>query len=179
MIKQSLSEYQYLTNLYTLFDEYDANRKSYELVEEFFPDTSPRYKFSHRVHLKSFIKSLLDNKKYYDKICWEISRFRFHAKIDFFCKRINSYFDEVSKSIVYIYSYIDHWDKLQRLQPLLLQSKFINKKTMDLIDFFRSKFDENNPNLLDGDLIISNFMENFGMRFEDTQEGLDCHVLNI
>lgn len=179
LITKSYSEYQYLANLYTLFDEYDANRKSFKFVEKIFPDTSPRYKFDHRIYLKRFIKSLLDSSEHYDKIRWEITKFRIHGKVDSYSDRINPYFDDVSKSIVYVYSYIDHWNKLQRLQPLLMQSKFINKKTMDLIDFFRLKFDENNPDLLDGDYIISNFMENFGMRFEDTKEGLYCHVLNI
>lgn len=176
---QSISKYQYLFNLYLFFDEYDANRKAYGLVGKLFPDTSPMYRWLYRVELKSFIKSLLDNSLYFDKIRSEIIKFKTHGEINYFCDRIKPYFDEVTKSVVYVYSCVDHWDKLQRLQPLLLQSKFINDNTMNLIGFFRSKFDENNPNLSDGELIFSNYMENFGVRFEDAEEGLCCHVLNI
>lgn len=177
--KGSLREYQYLLNLYILFDEYYVNRKSFEIIARLFPKTSFRYKRSNYYHLKGFIKAINSDNMYHKEVCTRISEFRFHGNIDKFLKSLNPLFDQVSKSIVYIYSYIDCSDKGAKFEPLILKSKFINEKTLKLIKLFRSKYGDNNFDLLDGTQLMEDFMKNFGMRFEDTSNGLYCHVLDI
>lgn len=177
--KESLCEYQYLSNLYILFDEYCANRKSFEIIAEIFPKTSFRYKRSNYCHLKGFIKTINGDHVYHKNICSKISEFRSHGNIDTFLKNLNSLFDQIAKSIIYIYSYIDCTNKGSKFEPLILESKFMNEKTLKLIEFFRSKYENNNFDLFDGKLLIEDFMKNFGMKFEDTSNGLYCHVLDI
>lgn len=177
---ESPSRYVYLSNLYTLFDEYDANRKSFEITESLFPKVSHRYKLNNRRYLKSFVKSLVEDSKYFRKISNEILKFRLcHSDVDRFLKDIDPCFDEISKSIIYTYSYTDHCLKLKKLESFIMKSKFINAKTISLIDFYRKRFELGDSNLIDGYELIKGFMENFGMRFEDTPQGLYCHVLNI
>jgi len=177
---ESPSKHLYLSNLYTLFDEYDANRKSFEITESLFPKVSHRYKLNNRKYLKLFIKSLIEDSKYFRQISNEILKFRLrHIDVDRFLKDIDPCFDEISKSIIYTYAYIDHCLKLKKLESFMMKSKFINAKTISLIEFYRNKFELGDPNLFDGYELIKRFMENFGMRFEDTPQGLYCHVLNI
>lgn len=174
----SHSKSLYLKNLYSLFDEYDANRKSFKIVEEIFPNVSHRYKLNNGRHLKSFIKSLLDAEKA-NKIHLEINTFRYHADVDLFLQNIDPIFDELSKSIIYSFSYIDSHNNLKKIEPILAKSHFINSKTEKLISFFRQKYDNSDPDLFDGIELIEGFMENFGMKFEDTHQGLYSHVLDI
>lgn len=175
---ESASKKSYLMHLYALFDEYDANRKSFEVVGELFPDVSHRYKFNNNNHLKYFIKSLLDSNKT-KKLREEISKFRLHADVNLFLGNIEPIFDELSMSIIYSFAYIDSKDKLKKVEPLLFKSDFINSKTEELICFYREKFNNGDPYLFDGVRLIEKFMKNFGIRLEDTSQGLYCHVLDI
>ncbi|MEK6647633.1 MAG: hypothetical protein AABY84_13260 [Candidatus Firestonebacteria bacterium] len=177
--KESLCEYQYLLNLYILFDEYYANRKSFEIIAELFPKTSFRYKRNNYCHLKGFIKAINADNVCHKNLCSKINEFRSHGNIDTFLKSLNPLFAQISKSIVYIYSYIDCTNKGTKFEPLILKSKFVNEKTLKLIKFFRFKYGNNNFDLFDGKLLMEDFMKNFGMQFEDTSNGLYCHVLDI
>jgi hypothetical protein len=173
------ADFEYLTNLYILFDEYYANRRSFELMETFFPQTSHRYKLHKRVHLKRFIDSITKNSDYYANICNEIFNYKFHGNVRKFLKNISPIFDEVSKAIIYTYAILDLSHKLLRLEPLLAKSEFVNQNTKDLIVFFRSKYNSGSSDLFDGIDIIRRFMTNFGIELEDTTEGLYYHVFDI
>ena len=97
-----------------------------------------------------------------------------------FWTKIDQSFDAVSKSIVYLFSHIDHKQKLQRIEPLLNKSPFYNNHTKILINYLRSKYEEENFDLNDGRMIIEKFMTNFGVRFEDIGNNqYHCHVLDI
>jgi len=177
--EKSPSKSRYLENLYILFDEYYANRKAFDIIDSLSLQASPKYKRSNRTHLKYFIKPLINDSEHYDIIRNEIDKFRIHGLVDQFLKNTNSHFDEVSKAIVYSYSYIDHFPEFHRFKRFLLKSKFVNEKTINLINFYRKKFDGGSTDLSDGIELIAGFIENFGIRFEDCTEGLYCHVINI
>lgn len=172
------SERQYLSNLCTLFDEYYANRMAFEIIHKLYPKTSFRYKRNNYHHLKGFIESIKEL-NYYTKIRSEIFSFRKHGNVEVFLQNIHPYFDGVSKSIIYVYSYIDCSQKLKKFEKSILESKFVNERTASLMDFFRLKYDNNDFDLLDGKNLIVAFMENFGMKFEDTPDGLYCRVVDI
>ncbi|MDD5431651.1 MAG: hypothetical protein PHO70_01515 [Candidatus Omnitrophica bacterium] len=169
----------YLLNLYILFDEYYANRKSFEIVDNLFPQTSTKHKHGNRTELKLLIKPLIADSKHYDKIKLEIGKFRVHGQINQFLNNTECNFDEVSKAIVHSYSYIDHYPKFKRFERFLLKSRFVNNKTLNLLNYYRKKFNENNTDLSDGVNLMICFMENFGIRFEDTTQGIYCHVIDI
>ncbi|MFA5373576.1 MAG: hypothetical protein WC354_05270 [Candidatus Omnitrophota bacterium] len=177
--EEPTSKYPYLSNLYILFDEYSANRKSLEIIDSVFPQTSIRYRLSNITHLKWFIKPLINDSEHYDIIRIEIEKFRTHGKIEQFLENTKPHFDEVSKAIIYSYSFIDHSSKFQRFQPFLAKSKFINNKTINLINFYRSQFDKGESDLSEGINLMTEFIENFGIRLEDCHQGLYCHVIDI
>jgi len=178
--QDSRSDFIYFSNIYTLFDEYYANRKSYELTEQVYKELSHLYKKSNATHLKGFIQSVLGNCAYYIKIREEISKFRFHANVETFLKNSDNSFDAASKSLVYIYSYFDHNPKTKRLEPLLERSHFFDEQTKLLMQYLRNKYEENDFKLFSARELIENFMMKFGIKFEDMENGqLYCHVLDI
>ena len=62
----------------------------------------------------------------------------------------------------------------------LRESRFHDEKAAQLMSFIRTKYVENDMNLLDGIPLIEAFMTNFGIRFEVLPSGeLYCHVLDI
>jgi hypothetical protein len=170
----------YYRNIYTLFDEYYANRNSYEVTEQICHDLSQRYKKYNAVNLKSFIKSVSGDGDFYTIICEEIRKFRFHADVETFLKKTDNAFDAAAKSFIYIYSYFDHNPKLKRLEPLLEQSPFFDARTKLLMKYFRDKYGEGNFELFGARKLVEDFMLNFGVKFEDMENGqLYCHVIDI
>lgn len=176
----SQSTFRKISSIYTFFDEYVANRKAFELTDLIIAEKSLYYRRLVRKNIKSFITDLINEATYYKKIKWQIFLFRWHGDIIKFLERIDRYFDEVTKIISYTYSYIDHFPKLNRLEPLLNKSKFINERTFALINFVRNKYLNEDYNLLDGLELIDSYMANFGLKFEDMPDGGEyCRVLNI
>lgn len=174
----SISRKTYLGNLYLLFDEYYANRKSFEIMEKVAKPKTLLLKRFINIVFSSHVKSLVEN-NYFTMISDHIIYFGFHGNVNLFLDQVNPCFDEASKDIVYAYSFLDHFPRLTRVEPLIKKSKMVNKKTMALIDFFRHKYQQDDFNLEDGIEIMENYMTNFGMRFKDTPEGVYCEVLNL
>lgn len=169
----------YFENIYTFFDEYDANRKSFKITEKIYPQLSHCYKSNNALNLKKFIKIICDDSLHLKKLRKEIVKFRSHNNVDLFLEHTMDLVDEVSKSIIYVYSYLDHNYKLKKSKASLENSYFINDKTIALIDFFRFKYEKEDNNLFDGRKRIEGFMTNFGFRFEDTPKGCNFHTLDI
>jgi antitoxin component HigA of HigAB toxin-antitoxin module len=61
----------------------------------------------------------------------------------------------------------------------LSKSKFLNGKTLKLLAFLKTKYEKKSFDLKDGVDLVADFMENFGMRFEDRPQQPYCHVLDI
>jgi hypothetical protein len=177
-ITKSLSYNRLFMNLYILYNEYYANRKSFEVIVRVYPNKSKIFDDFIQGNFKSFLQSLIDN-KYYEKIKSEISLFRIHGNIDLFLKEVHDIFDAAAKNIMYVYSYIDHFDFAKNQENLINKSNFINKKTKCLIDFYRSKYLKDDFDLISGINLMEDFLTNFGMRFEDRESGEDCYVLDI
>lgn len=178
-LKKSVSFYQNAHNLYTLYDEYSANRWAFEVLHNFYHSTSFHFKKSMIKDLEGHINSLVENDCYYDKIKEEISSFRYHGDISYFIEVTNPFFDEVSKSLIYAYAYIDYCPRLSRFLETIKKSYFHNDRSHHLIEFYREKYRNKEVDLFDGIELIDQFMTNFGMKFEDVDGGLYCHVLDI
>lgn len=177
--KDSLANHEYFQNLYILFDEYSANRKSFELTEKFYPDVSKRYKRLTRNSVTGFLRNIIQSEEHYKYILKEIHEFRSHADVSIFLKNTREIFDLIAKSLVYFYSYVHHDRKHERLIKLLHNSKFIDENAFALVEFFKVKFEEGETDLRDGLIYLKNFMKKFGVEFEDKPGDLYCHVLDI
>jgi hypothetical protein len=171
---------QRFENLYLLFDEYDANRLAFELTDGLYPSKSDRFRAYIKAAFEGHLGSLLDDSIDFRNIKAEIAKFRLgFIDVGQFLENIKEHFDHAAKDVVYAFSYIDHYPEFEERESDLLKSKFVNKKTIVLIDFFRSKYDETDPDLLDGLDFMGEFMTNFGMSFKDIPQGQYCHVLDI
>lgn len=177
-IAKSPSYNRLFANLYILYDEYYANRKSFKITDRVYPNKSKIFDDFIQGSFKSFLQSLIDN-KYYEKIKSEINLFRIHGNIDLFLKETTDVFDAVAKTIAYTYSYIDHFEFAKSQENLINKSYFINKKTKCLINFYRSKYLKDEFDLISGIDLMEDFLTNFGMRFEDREAEEYCHVLDI
>ncbi len=173
----SPSRMTYLSQIYILFDEYFANRNSFRVMDDVFKQKTRYLMRFLNGTFAGHVRSLLKD-DYYLRIREEVYSFYSHnSSIKQFMNNLTPIFDEASKDIVYAFSYIDHFPRLKRIQPALNKSKIINKKTIALIELFRQKYEADDLSLEDGLGIMQNYMDNFGMRFKDTPEGLSCSVL--
>jgi len=169
----------YFENIYRLFDEYAADRQALELIDKLFPLKTDRMRCSIDSNVDGFIR-IINNQQYYAQIAERIASFRIRdSDVTEFLENTHDSFSEVAMSIAHLYSYIDNYPDYQGKVADLHSSRFVNNKTYALIDFFRKKYGEKRPELGEGLNLVKEFMLNFGMRFEDTPEGLYCHVLDI
>jgi hypothetical protein len=168
----------YLGNLHIFYDEYCADRIAYKIIDEIYPTRSPRMQAKIENELKHFTL-LLNNPKYYDAIAREIRLFRRHMiNIDGFLAIITPFFDTVSLSIVHAWTIAEQYPEIDG-QDELSKSKFLNGKTLKLLAFLKTKYEKKSFDLKDGVDLVADFMENFGMRFEDRPQQPYCHVLDI
>ncbi len=176
---QSPSLSLYFENIYRLFDEYAADRQALELIDKVFPLKSDQMRCHIDSDVDGFIR-IINNQQYYQQIAKEIASFRIcDSDVTTFLENTHDSFSEVAMSIAHLYSYIDNYPDYQSKVTDLHNSRFVNVKTYTLIDFFRKKYGEKCPELVEGLNPVKEFMLNFGMRFEDTAQGLYCHVLDI
>ena len=176
----SMADFEYFTQFYRLFDEYYANRMSYEITEDFFEKLSFKYRKHNAAHLKGFIESITENDELFNNIQREIFEFRIHSDLNFFLNNFWKFFETASLSFVYIYSMFDHNPKLKRLEPILTKSPFFDDDVKSLMEYFRTKFEEGNYNFFNDKELIVNFIMNFGLEFECFgKDKYYCHVLDI
>jgi hypothetical protein len=168
----------YYENLYRIYDEYAADRKTFELIDDLFPLKSDLMQSSINWNVDGFTQAI-NSSKYYEQISHEITSFRIHANVITFLQNTHDSVSEVTMSIAHLYAYIDNYPNYQNKVADLANSKFINNKTFALIEFFRKQYSDNSHELTNGLRVISEFMLNFGMGFEDIAQGLYCHVIDI
>ncbi len=171
------SEGIYIENLYTLFDEYVADRFALTLFYNEIPTKTTRWnKFISDFALG--FSSLINNPKYYKKIKNEIESFRQHGDSGLFLKKIHEDFHSVAISIGHTFAISDH-DSQILSSTTLMHSHFVNEKTIALMNFFKVKYHEQVYEINDGFDLIVEFMTNFGMKFTNIPEGTWCQVLDI
>lgn len=170
---------EYLSYLYTLFDEYWANRWSFEITEQVFGNVSPLYKKLTRSSTFGFLRGIIEIENDYSHIKSEIFKFRFHGNVVLFMGNIRRSVDEILKSLVYFYSYFHHYKKYSKLESFIDVSTDAGKKGKLLVEFFRQKYENNDVNIFDGILIIEELLKCFGFQYEDQDGGLCIKVLNI
>ena len=177
--KGSPATHDYLQILYLLFDEYWANRKSFEVTAEIYPNPSSRHKKLTHFSVISHLRGISNSEDDYEYIKIEIQKFRTHGDVTLFLQNTRDKFDMFSKSLIYFFSYIHHYRIYSRLLRFLSTVKLITESALSLGDYFKRKYEQNEVNIFGGLVFLQEFMENFGVRFEDREEGLSCNILDI
>lgn len=175
---QSSSSSFYFENIYRIFDEYAADRKALELIDDKFPEKSVKMRCHIDSNVSLFIQ-MINNPRYYEQIKKEIAHFRVHADVMTLLNNIRDSCSELSVSIAHLYSYIDSYTDYQGKIAELNNPRLINSETNALIDFFRLQYTEKQPDLHSGLNLVKEYIANFGLRFEDTTQGLYCRVTDI
>lgn len=175
----SLANLEYLQNLYILFDEYWANRWSFELTERIYPSISERYKRLTRCSVVGFLRDIVQSENDYQYIKMEIRKFRFHNNVDLFLENTRENFDIIAKSLVYFFSLVHHNPKYSRVLKFLSSSRFVGESALALVEFFREKYEQRQVEISEGLVYLQNFMERFGVRFEDRGSRFYCTIIDI
>ena len=173
----SISAQNYLHHLYHLYDEYFADRSAYLIAETIFSIPTEQWKqFTNNVVL-DYLKTANDP-EYYNQIVGEIERFPEHSSVDTFLNRVSPTIEVVSITTAHAFSRYHH--DLENLKHLEIPStKFVNQKTLALMEYFNDKFKQKNKDLNDGVNIMTQYMTNFGIKFEDRPPGLYYHIFDI
>jgi hypothetical protein len=168
---------QYRSNLYTLYDEYSADRLAYTLIDKFFPNKSELWNSFLENEITGFYTVLTDL-EYYDGIKEEINSYRSHADLALAVKNIHKFYDDVAISLSHMFPLVVAFpNKTSYLD--LSTSPFVNNNTYALMEYFNHVYLSGIHDLSDGIELIADFMANFGVRFEHRDNGGYCHILDI
>ena len=167
----------YLHSLYFLFDEYDSDRFAISLCEQSFKEKSEFWEAFITSEILGF-RDFIKDRRYYDSLLAEINSFRDHASVDVFLKNTQPYWDPMAIHLAHFFAFVHEYPD-RALVSDVLDSPFVNAKTLALMHYFEIKENNHIADLSDGIEVITDFMTNFGMRFEPQGEGLYYHVLDI
>jgi len=167
-----------LVNLYYLFDEYSADRLAFLVTERLFTPPSEAWKQVHDNEVLGYIDPV-SHPKYYAQLKSEIAKFRIHADVSLHWKTVHETLSVVSISTVHGFaSYHQHPDTYSDL--VIPTTPFVNQRTLNLMEYFKSKFEKKETDLQDGIQVIDDYLTNFGIRFEDRPGNLGwIEVLDI
>ncbi|WP_420631995.1 hypothetical protein [Candidatus Leptofilum sp.] len=169
----------YLANLYVLYDEYFADRLAFQIVDNIVPKKSTHWDMYWSNSIKGFIELLSDN-TYYELLLDRIQKFRVGEieNVDTLMISINQIMDEISLSTIHLFAVL-HSFKNDDEDSLLSQSKFVNQRTNDLIQYLKDKYEGPDHDLTDGVDVIAGYFANFGFRLEDLEQGGYIRILDI
>lgn len=174
--KNSFTQENYLKNLYTLFDEYFADRFAIFVTERIFTPSESWTRYFNNGALRYL--EIAANSRYYEFIRAEIEHFRVHGDVNRHWKTILEVVNVISISTVHGFA-IYHAKPEENLDIQIPDSKFFSEKTFALMDYFKNKYEKNENDLSDGIELIRDYLINFGVRFEYRSEGGYIYVQDI
>jgi hypothetical protein len=172
---ESYSDDFYTSHLFRMFDDYWSDRLSYSICENVFTEKTQLWIDTFNNEISGFIK-ILESIDYYNQIKNEIIKFRKHANVNLFIDNISYIVDLIPIITSHLFAKFDQYPDLVKPE---IKSKFLNQRTLLLMSFFNNKYGNAEKNLEDGCLLIRNYLELFGILFEEIPTGPYCHVLDI
>jgi hypothetical protein len=160
----------YLSRLYFLYDEYCADSWAYRVTDALFGEASTAYLERQRSDWESYIRLLTDN-------TYRVTIEALVAALGTELSAWETFMRGIQPVIADIVLVTSHAFALMHHRPDLLsladiqESKFINARTIALIDYLRKKFDQNNFELMDGVDLCRNYTANFGYLANDQPDG--------
>ncbi len=167
----------YMENLYVLFDEYFADRFAFIITEKIFALPTAPWKVYYDNWVSGYLEPTFDP-HYYELIQAEIEKFRQHGDVDRYWNSIIEFVQVIAISTVHGFAGLhQHADQDSIYQ--LPTSKFINEKTLTLLNYLKVKFEKAESDLSDGYDLMVGYFTNFGIKFEDRSSGGYIYVLDI
>lgn len=168
----------YYEKLYNLYDEYSCDRFASKMLNALFPTKSELWEENISADIQGFVE-VITSQSYYENIREEIKSFRLHEDTNRFLERTRKQIDEVTVTLIHVFSLAHSYpDRVS--QDALLKSPFVNKRTFALMDYLKEKESKAEKRLDDGLSLMSDFFENFAIRYEyiDSKRYY-CRILDI
>ena len=174
----------YFMNLYQLFDQYDAARKSFEFRDAIVNKVlKTELSDIARQDLETSLMgnlALINNKaEYHDWIKFQQEEFKQHKNVSQFLQQIQGKISQLSFSIIFAYATMDHYEYLREKEQLISEAPMLDNNTRVFLEYFRMKYDEGSSDLSDGIDIMEALWANFGIRFVDGEKSLQCELVDI
>lgn len=168
----------YYEKLYNLYDEYSCDRFASKMINAIFPTKSELWEKNISTNIQGFVE-VITSPIYYDNLKEEIKSFRLHDNTNRFLERTRKQIDEMTVTLIHTFSLVHSYpDRIS--QDTLLKSPFINKRTFALMDYLKEKESKAEKRLDDGLSLMSDFFENFAIRYEYIDSNrYYCRILDI
>jgi hypothetical protein len=169
----------YSSNLKGLFCEYEAERHALETCARLLKEPSDLY-VQHHQSVCGSLQNVLEDVEICNALRQVIGRFRLRwIDMEGLQSGIHPIFDQVSKSLAYYAAYLDAGTTFLNCTALEGMCVFVTDSARELMRYFADKYEARSHDLRDGREVIRLFIETFGVRYEDTDAGLYCHVIGI
>lgn len=174
----------YFMNMYALYGEFDATRRSFE-----FRDAVIKHVLKERLSAKAQqeltaslarnISTLTDRKNYYDWFTFQNSEYKKHGNSMIYLQNVRQKVTELSFSLIFAYATMDHYPDMRDQEEKLGTAPMLNNKTRDFLEFFRSVYDKDGTDLLAGVPLMEALWTNYGFRLYEENGHTQCEVLDI
>lgn len=167
----------YSHNLRVFLDEYFADRGAYYIVDGSWNEHSKSWQNYLSQERAAFSSVLLDplNPR---TIASSVEAFRTHGDVPRFIREITPVVDGVFVSLAHMLALNDQYPN-EATWPQLQRSRFVNSQAQLLFAYARDQFDRRSFDTEAGIQMLTQYMQGFGFRLEDTATGQYCHVLDI
>lgn len=185
LMRHKLDRYaNYFVNLYQLYDQYSAARKSFEfrdavLKEVLHEELSDVARLDLVRSLEGSLAILCNKPEYYDWIRFQIMEYREHGKIQDFLDQVRGKVAQLSYSLVFAYATMDHYADLREREALIADAPMLNNNTRAFLEYLRYKYQTDSVDLTDGIDLMEALWANFGLRFVDGENCMECEVVDI
>ena len=178
-LELSPTEHLLFKEIYRLYDEYYCNRIAFEVADGIYPDKSKYFTKKMATILKGHYKSLISCENDVVRLQGHIDDYRYHEDIDEMMKTANEYYAGYVRDLLNLFSMIDHFTKFEKIRQIAGQSEFVNEIGLELMNYLKVKYEAGSLDLLNGLDILNDYFANFGMEYEDTSEGIYCHIFDL
>lgn len=174
----------YFVNLYQLYDQYSAARKSFEfrdaiVREALKEELSDLARTDLERSLMGSLAIIRNKPEYYDWIRFQIMEYKEHGKINEFLAQVRGKIAQFSYSIIFAYATMDHYEYLRDRESLIAEAPMLNNNTRAFLEYFRFKYQTDAVDLTDGIDLMEAFWASFGIRFVDGAKRMECEIVEI
>lgn len=173
------AEAYYGENLYTLFDEYAAERFSLETCARFFDEPTGLCQ-EHRESLFWSFLDDLDDQTSYNVLFNAAGAVRLGLMdVGHYQETLQPVFDRSSKALIYAASYIDSTTTFGDHRDDLRAKRLVGDAALRLVEYFRHKYEAADYDLCDGLSTMKEYIASLGFVIEDVAEGLYCRIVGV
>jgi len=174
---EQTAKFEYLRFLKQIFEEYFSDRFSYQMTDRLFPEFTEYWEKFLSEENDGYLASPYDDKNF-NFIKQKIEEFRNHGNLPLFVSETREVVEIILFSISHGFSkYHQYKDKFDGKE--FVMRNFVNSEMFELADFLKTLYEDKSIKLEGGLEQVKNYLATLGIKFEDTPQGLYCHVLDI